>query len=52
MARTPKPTPLDFALSCGYISPPQHAKLTAMSHEVGKMLGAMLNAPDKFLLKL
>jgi four helix bundle protein len=45
-------TSLDFALSCGYISPPQHAKLTAMSNEVGKMLGAMLQAPDKFLLKL
>ena len=45
-------TSLDFAHSCGYVSPPQHAKLTAMSHEVGKMLGAMLNAPDKFLLKL
>ncbi|MFN7564522.1 MAG: four helix bundle protein [Prosthecobacter sp.] len=45
-------TSLDFALSCGYIRPPQHAKLTAMSNEVGKMLGAMLQAPDKFLLKL
>lgn len=45
-------TSLDFALSCGYITHDQHAKLTTKSHEVGRMLGAMLQAPEKFLLKL
>ncbi|MFO1485405.1 MAG: four helix bundle protein [Verrucomicrobiaceae bacterium] len=45
-------TSLDFALSCGYITQEQHARLTAKSQEVGKMLGAILQAPEKFLLKL
>jgi four helix bundle protein len=45
-------TSLDFALSCGYINQDQHAKLTSMSQEVGKMLGSILQAPEKFLLRL
>ena len=43
---------LDFALSCGYINQGQHGRLTAMSQEVGKMIGAILQAPEKFLLRL
>lgn len=43
-------TTLDFAHDCGYISDEQHARLTELNHEVGRMLGAMINAPQKFLL--
>ena len=43
---------LDFALSCGYLNQGQHARLTAMSQEVGKMIGAILQVPEKFLLRL
>ncbi|MDP1591169.1 MAG: four helix bundle protein [Prosthecobacter sp.] len=43
---------LDFAFSCGYITQEEHARLIAKSQEVGKMLGAMLQAPEKFLLRL
>jgi four helix bundle protein len=43
-------TSLDFARDCGYISEDQHARLTGLNHEVGKMLGAMLNNPQKFLI--
>jgi four helix bundle protein len=43
-------TSLDFARDCGYITKEKHAELTALNHEVGKMLGAMLKAPEKFLL--
>lgn len=41
---------LDFALSCGYIGAAEHSELTHLSHEVGKMLGSMINHPDPFLL--
>ena len=41
---------LDFAHSCGYITDAQHHDLTALNHEVGRMLGAMLAKPDPFLL--
>ncbi len=43
-------TSLDFACDCGYISPQKHAKMTALNHEIGKMLGSMLKNPEKFLL--
>jgi four helix bundle protein len=39
---------LDFALDCGYLSPDQHSSLLQSYEEVGRMLGAMLAAPDKF----
>lgn len=45
-------TALDFALACEYITEDQHAELTALNIEVGKMLTSMLNSPEKFLLKL
>jgi len=39
---------LDFALDCGYLSPDQHRSLSQSYEEVGRMLGAMLAAPEKF----
>jgi len=41
---------LDFALSCGYITPDEHTLLVGLCVEVGKMLGAMIRNPDPFLL--
>jgi four helix bundle protein len=43
-------TSLDFARDCGYITKEKHAELTELNHEVGKMLGAMMKDPEKFLL--
>lgn len=43
-------TSLDFAHDCGYITGAQHDHLTQLNREVGKMLGAMIKAPHKFLL--
>ena len=40
---------LDFARDCGYITLQQHGKLTALSAEVGKMIGGMLKNPAPFL---
>ncbi len=40
----------DFARDCGYVSPEEHAKMTARNREVGKMLGAMIKSPKKILL--
>ena len=40
---------LDFARDCGYITQEQHAALTSLCAEVGKMLGSMINQPDPFL---
>ena len=41
---------LDFAHDCGYISDEQHAQLTSLSGEVGKMLGSMIKSPGRFLI--
>jgi four helix bundle protein len=41
---------IDFALDCGYIEAGEHAKLARMSVEIGKMLGAMIQQPEKFIL--
>ena len=43
-------TSLDFARDCGYITTEQHARLTELNHEIGRMLGSMLNNPQKFLI--
>ena len=43
-------TSLDFALDCEYITKAKHAELTALNHEVGRMLGSMLNNPQKWLI--
>ncbi|NOZ06581.1 MAG: four helix bundle protein [Chloroflexi bacterium] len=40
----------DFAHDCGYISDEQHAQLTSLSREVGKMLGSMIKSPGRFLI--
>jgi hypothetical protein len=42
---------LDYARDCGYLSSDKHEALTSATVEVGKMLGAMLNNPQPFLLK-
>ncbi len=39
---------LDFAKRCGYLEDQTHEQLLALYYEVGKMLGSMINAPEKF----
>ena len=41
---------LDFAHACGYLTASNHGELTAISHEVGRMLGTMIKNPTPFLL--
>lgn len=41
---------LDFAKDCRYITIEQHTKLTALSREIGKMLGSMIKTPRPFLI--
>jgi len=41
---------LDFAKDCEYITSEEHRELTAACAEVGRMLGAMIQKPDSFLL--
>lgn len=43
-------TALDFAKECGYISQNQHTQLTTLGNEVGRMLGSIINNPNKFVL--
>jgi len=43
-------TSLDFARDCSYVSKSEHAQMSALNHEVGKMLGSMIMKPDGFLL--
>lgn len=43
-------TSIDFARDCGYITNEKHQELTSLNHEIGKMLGSMLNSPEKFFL--
>jgi four helix bundle protein len=40
---------LDFAKDCSYISTAEPDELTALSREIGKMLGTMIKAPGSFL---
>jgi four helix bundle protein len=42
---------LDFSLSCGYLAAKDHAELSSEYEEIGKMLGSMISAPDKFCYK-
>ena len=42
-------TSLDFAKDCGCLSPEEHAALTSLCTEIGKMLGSMIQRPDSFL---
>ena len=41
---------LNFAFDCGYLNKVNHKSLAEKCSEVGKMLGAVLNDPKKFLL--
>jgi four helix bundle protein len=40
---------LDFAKDCRYITVEQHAELTSLGGEVGRMLGSMIKNPGSFL---
>src|SRR5882724_2127565 len=40
---------LDFAKDCRYITSAQHAELTSLCTEVGKMLGSMIKNPGSLL---
>ena len=42
-------TSLDMARDCGYITDVEHAEMTADCAEIGRMLGAMIKSPEKFL---
>ena len=44
-------TSLDFARDCGYISDAQHAQLSELNAEIGRMLGSMISNPAPFLLR-
>ena len=41
-------TSLDYALACSYITKDQHTEMTSFSHEIGRMLNAMIAHPEKF----
>ncbi len=41
---------LDFASDCGYITADQHAEMTMLTSEIGKMLGSMIRYPASFLI--
>lgn len=43
-------TSLDSARDCSYITNQEHEELTALCHEVGKMLGSMIATPQKFII--
>ena len=43
-------TCLDFARDCEYITQSEHAELSALCGEVGRMLGSMIAEPGSFLL--
>ena len=43
-------TSLDFARDCGYITVQEHAGLTSLCEEIGKMLGSILKNPGPFLI--
>ncbi len=39
---------IDFAYDCGYISEQQHQQFIASYEEIGRLLGSMIAAPEKF----
>jgi four helix bundle protein len=43
-------TSLDFAKDCQYISTTEHEELVGKCSEIGKMLGKMIQEPEKFLI--
>ena len=42
---------LDFACDCEYLSPQRHDELIRGYEEVGRMLGSMMETPEKFALR-
>ena len=42
---------LDFGCDCGYISKADHAQFIERSHEIGAMLGRIINDPSSFILR-
>ena len=42
---------LDFARDCGFVTPEAHAEFVELNTEVGRMLGAMIREPEKFLIR-
>jgi four helix bundle protein len=42
----------DFAKACKYVSEEEHRDLAQRCAEVGRMLGAMVNNPEPFLIKI
>jgi len=43
-------TCLDFARDCGYITAEEYKEMVADCTEVGRMLGAMIREPQKFII--
>lgn len=43
---------LELAFDCGYISNADHERLLSKYQEVGRMLGSMILAPEKFVPKI
>src|SRR5213594_4152102 len=41
---------LGFAKSCEYITAERHEELTALSQQIGRMLGGMIKNPGPFLM--
>ena len=39
---------LDFSLRCGYVDAHVHTEFAAEYDQIGKMLGSMISAPEKF----
>jgi len=39
---------LDFCLGCGYVGSTVHAEFSSEYEQIGKILGAMISAPEKF----
>jgi len=42
---------LDFAFDCGYLLQIRRNELSAGYEEIGRMLGSMIAAPEKFQIK-
>ena len=42
-------TSLDVAHDCGYITDAEHSEMAAQCAEIGRMLRAMIQSPEKFL---
>ena len=42
---------LDFAKDCGYVSQQKHQLIVDEYMQIGKMLGSMMNSPEKFAIK-